>query len=192
MTILPCPCPQECSRLSRQSPWDTGGVDPAGETGGESFWLSCGGFTIIMLLVTLTAPPPASSPVDLPPFATSDCANTLIICIDLLGYMIIKLDLALPPCVPLPEFGRKLKVECFLSLPRPVSGRGPATVSSQSWSSRLIGSQFFRGWSLRTLARVAWFESVLFSTECDARVFDEDGISAVRSDLEKVTWRVEQ
>uniref|UniRef100_A0A2P2ITP8 Uncharacterized protein LOC105647487 isoform X1 n=1 Tax=Rhizophora mucronata TaxID=61149 RepID=A0A2P2ITP8_RHIMU len=31
---------------------------------------------------------------------------------------------------------RKLKVECFRSLPRPFSGRGPATVSSQSLSSR--------------------------------------------------------
>lgn len=38
------------------------------------------------------------------------------------------------PAIPLPELGRKLKEEYFRSLPRPFSGRGPATVSSQSWS----------------------------------------------------------
>lgn len=62
---------------------DTGGVEPAGETGGESFWLSCGGFTIIMLLVTLTASSAASSPNDLRILlAPSDSAipnyNTLV------------------------------------------------------------------------------------------------------------------
>ena len=39
-------------------------------------------------------------------------------------------------CVPLAEFDRKEKVECFRSFPRPLSGRGPARVSSHSWSSR--------------------------------------------------------
>lgn len=40
--------------------------------------------------------------------------------------------------IPLPEFDRGLKVEYFRSFPRPLSGRGPATVSSQSLSSKLI------------------------------------------------------
>ncbi|MCD7455821.1 hypothetical protein HAX54_029744 [Datura stramonium] len=40
--------------------------------------------------------------------------------------------------VPLPEFERGLKVEYFRSFPRPLSGRGPATVSSQSLSSKLM------------------------------------------------------
>lgn len=36
----------------------------------------------------------------------------------------------------MPELGRKVKEEYFRSLPSPVSGRGPATVSSQSLSRR--------------------------------------------------------
>lgn len=40
--------------------------------------------------------------------------------------------------VPLPELERGLKVEYFRSFPRPLSGRGPATVSSQSLSSKLM------------------------------------------------------
>lgn len=41
--------------------------------------------------------------------------------------------------VPLPEpDDRELKVDCFRSFPRPLSGGGPASVSSHSWLSMLI------------------------------------------------------
>ena len=90
---------------------DTGGVDPAGEIGGDPLLPLPypGGFTIIILRVTLVASSVESSPYD-PTFPPSDD--------------------------PLAELDRKLKVLCLRSLPRPISGRGPATVSSQSWSSR--------------------------------------------------------
>lgn len=54
---------------------DTGGVLPAGETGGESFWLASGGLTIIMLLVTLVESSAASSPIDRTLLSTSDSAQ---------------------------------------------------------------------------------------------------------------------
>lgn len=44
--------------------------------------------------------------------------------------------------VPLPKIDRGLKVEYFLSFPRPLSGLGPATVSSHNLSSRLIVYSF--------------------------------------------------
>lgn len=44
---------------------------------------------------------------------------------------------------PLEEEDRSEKVECFLSLPRPESGRGPANVSSQSLSRRPIADSGF-------------------------------------------------
>lgn len=43
---------------------ETGGVDPAGETGGDPFWYP-GGFIIMMLRVTLIASSVDSSPNDL-------------------------------------------------------------------------------------------------------------------------------
>lgn len=56
---------------------------------------------------------------------------------------------ALRQGVPLPELGRKVKVWCFRSLPRPFSGLGPATVSSHKWSRRPI-------WIKRILADPAY------------------------------------
>lgn len=44
----------------------------------------------------------------------------------------------------MPELDRKLKVACFLSFPRPLSGGGPATVSSHSWSSNPIDNNSSR------------------------------------------------
>nr|ACU14512.1 unknown [Glycine max] len=83
---------------------DTGGVEPAGEAGADplGLWLPPGGFTIMILRVTLTASSGKSSPY----------------------------DFTLPLSDSLPEADRKAKVWCFRSLPRPFSGRGPATVSS--------------------------------------------------------------
>lgn len=49
-------------------------MEPAGETGGESFRLASGGFAIIMLLVTLAASSAASSPNDLRLLTASDSA----------------------------------------------------------------------------------------------------------------------
>ena len=82
---------------------DTGGVEPAGEAGADplGLWLP-GGFTIIILRVTLTAFLGESSPY----------------------------DFTLPLSDSLAEADRKAKEWCFRSLPRPFSGRGPARVSS--------------------------------------------------------------
>lgn len=87
---------------------DTGGVDPAGEAGGvvDEPLVYPGGLTIMILRVTL--------------FSSTVVASSLC-------------DLITPPPPDsLPGFGRRPKLGIFRSLPRPLSGRGPATVSSQS------------------------------------------------------------
>lgn len=94
---------------------EMGGVDPAGDAGGVEFPVEGlpAGRLIMMLRVTLTStssPPPSDRPIP-PPSAV--------------GPSLLGLE-------------RKPKEECFRRRPRPVSGRGPATVSSQSWSRRPI------------------------------------------------------
>ena len=94
---------------------DTGVVEPAGEARGDPLSYP-GGFTIMMLRVTLVVCSDDSSPY----------------------------DLTLPASISLPELDRAAKVFCFRSLPRPFSGRGPATVSSHNWSRRpMNGSGVF-------------------------------------------------
>ena len=54
----------------------------------------------------------------------------------------------------MPEvFERDPNVDCFRSLPRPVSGGGPATVSSQSWSSKLMVHVSKRGAQVKKWVR---------------------------------------
>lgn len=93
-------------------------MDPAGETGGVPDWFP-GGFTIVMLRVTLIAAASSDGVASGSPYAF----------------------ILPPPSDSLPEFDRELKVLNFRSFPRPLSGRGPATVSSQSWSSSPMGAQ---------------------------------------------------
>ncbi|RWV80411.1 hypothetical protein BHE74_00059678 [Ensete ventricosum] len=114
-----------------------GGVDPPGDAGGVALPGDGhpAGLLIMMLRVTLTStPPPPPSDRAIPPSKIKSEKKKK----EWKGKA-----RPLPP-----ELGRKPKDECFRRRPRPVSGRGPATVSSQSWSRRPIVLHLITGMPL--------------------------------------------